>query len=191
MKKLMILFSLFAFSVSAQIFVGKAQSYHADTYLSKQLFLKVNEYRKSLGELAFIWEENYYVTAKKQNDHLCDNGMWGHRTNVMPGTELIVGVCGIREELTPALYEMIIDSCMQQWKHSEWHHKVLKAPALTMTTTHYKIEVSNVKLNILLNKFGAISINVLDYGTYKNVYCIFQLGFYKDPYKNLETPYKG
>lgn len=191
MKCLLFLLGFMSFSVTAQIFVGKPQSYYEDKCLSKQLFLKVNEYRKSLGELAFIWEENYYVSAKKQNDYLCINGMWGHRTNIMPGTELIVGVCGIRQELTPALYEMIVDSCIQQWKHSEWHHKTLKAPILSATSTNYKIEVSGVNLNITLNKFGAISVNVLDYGTYKNVYCIFQLGFYKDPYKYLETPYKG
>jgi hypothetical protein len=191
MKKLTLLFSLVAFSVTAQIKVGKCQSYYADKQLSKQIFDSVNAYRNSLGEASYVWEENYYVTAKTQNDYLADNGLWGHRTNYMPGTELIVGVCGIRQEVTRDLYKMIIDSCIQQWIHSDWHHKTMKAPILTTTATNSKIEISGVILNIILNKFGAISINVLDYGTYKNIYCIFHLGFYKDPYKRLETPYKG
>lgn len=191
MKRLALLFVLISSTTIAQINVGKCKSYYADKQLAKQLFDSVNSYRKSLSEAPFIWEENYYVTAKTQNDYLANNGLWGHRTNYMPGTELIVGVCGISQDITIDLYKMIIDSCIQQWIHSDWHHKTMKAPILTMTATNCKIEISGVNLNIILNKFGAISINVLDYGTYKNIYCIFQLGCYKDPYKELERPYKG
>lgn len=203
MKRLLVILGFLSFSLHAQIFVGKCLSYHEDKQLAKLLFDYVNTYRNSLGESSYIWEENYYVTAKKQNDFLCANGMWGHRKESLYdrpliGTELIVSVTLYKDKFSPNIYNMIVDSCLRRWIHSDWHHEVLKAPLLSLNKTNHTIYITeperniyDVPLNIILSKFGAISVNVLDYGTYKMVDCIFQLGFYKDPYKLIESPYKG
>ena len=75
----------------------KQKSYSENKQLAKQIFDSINSYRKSLGQAAFIWEENYYVTAKTHNDYLNTNGLWGHRNNYQPGTELIVAVNNLSE----------------------------------------------------------------------------------------------
>jgi len=185
MKKLALLFSLVAFSVNAQIKVGKCQSYYADKQLAKQLFDLINAYRNSLGEASYIWEENYYVTAKTQNDYLADNGLWGHRTNYMPGTELIVAVNNLQITINSDVYSMLADSCLRQWKHSEFHHKILKTPILSKLQTSRTITVNNVNLNVRLCKYGAISVNILDYGDVKHISCILHLGYYNDPLKDM------
>jgi hypothetical protein len=186
MKKLALLFGLVAFSVNAQIKVGKCQSYYADKQLAKQIFDSINAYRKSLGQEPYVWEENYYVTAKKQNDYLADNGLWGHRINNVPGTELIVAVNNLRVPINSDMYSMLADSCLRQWKHSEFHHETLKTPILSKSQTSSTITVNNVNLNVLLCKYGAISVNVLDYGNVKHISCILHLGYYVDTNKWLE-----
>ena len=186
MKRLALLFVLISSTAIAQINVGKCKSYYEDKQLAKQIFDSINSYRKSLGEAPFVWEENYYVTAKTQNDYLANNGLWGHRTNNAPGTELIVAVNNLRESISVATYPMIADSCLRQWKHSEFHHEALKAPILSKNQTSYTISVNDVNLNILPCKFGAISINVLDYGNVKHVSCILHLGYYTNPNADLE-----
>jgi len=91
MKPLLVLLGFMSFSATAQIFIGNYISYYSDKQLSRQLFDSINAYRNSVGQKSIIWEENYYVTAKKHNDYLAQNGFWGHRNNGW-GTELIVGV---------------------------------------------------------------------------------------------------
>jgi len=185
MNKLALLFSLFTFFVNAQIKVGKCQSYYADKQLAKQLFDSVNAYRKSLGQESYIWEENYYITAKKQNDYLADCGLWGHRINYMPGTELIVAVNNLRISINPTVYSMLADSCLRQWKHSEFHHETLKTPILSKSQTSSTITINGVNLTVLLCKYGAISVNVLNYGDIKHISCILHLGYYNDPLKDM------
>ena len=184
MKKLAFIFSIVAFSLNAQVNVGKCKSFYEDKILAKQIFDSINSYRKSLGQGAFIWEENYYVTAKTHNDYLAKNGLWGHRNNWQPGTELIVAVNNLREPVTSALYSMIADSCLRQWKHSAPHNQALKSPLLTKTETGYSTTWDGVTFNATRSKYGAISVNVVDYGNVKHVSCILHLGYYTDP--NLE-----
>jgi hypothetical protein len=182
MKKLAFIFSIVAFSLNAQIKVESAKSFSEDKILAKQLFASINSYRNSIGVASYIWEENYYVTAKTHNDYLAKNGLWGHRRNETPGAELIVAVTLINNEtVTPELYAMLIDSCMNQWKHSEFHHEVLKAPILSKLQPTYIITVTDINLSILLTKYGAVSVNVVNHGKSKHVTCILHLGHYTDP----------
>lgn len=175
MKKLVLLLVLAAFSVNAQIRVDKCKSYHADKQLAIQLFDSVNSYRNSLGETAFIWNDNYYESAKVHNDYLASSGLWGH-TNKPVETELIVAVNNLKSNITPEIYNLIIDSCIRQWKHSEFHHKTMIAPARTKSKTEHVISITGIDLNITLCKYGAISVNIWEYDNYVHVVCIMQLG---------------
>lgn len=175
MKKLVLLFTLTAFSVNAQVRVDKCKSYHADKQLAIQLFDSVNSYRNSLGEASFIWNDNYYESAKLHNDYLASAGLWGH-TNKPVETELIVAVNNLKSNITPEIREMIIDSCIRQWKHSEWHHKTMIAPVWTKSKPGHVISITGINLNIRLSKYGAISVNILEYDNYSHVTCIMQLG---------------
>ena len=187
MKPLLVLLGFLSFSATAQIFIGNYISYYSDKQLSRQLFDSINAYRNSVGQKSIIWEENYYVTAKKHNDYLAQNGFWGHRNNGW-GTELIVGVTLTDYgNIDSKLYGLIIDSCIRQWQHSPAHHQSLIAPLLSSTQTSYKTKWDDVTFNAQCFKYGSVSVNVC-YGLrgdkrMKHITCILHLGAYTDPTK--------
>lgn len=174
MKRLLIVFLLLCNATIAQVHVDKCNSFLEDKQMAKQLFDCVNLYRNSLGEASFIWNELCYESAKQHNDYLATNGLWGH-TNQPVQTELIVAVNNIRQSITSDVQKMIVDSCIQQWIHSEWHHKTMIAPLATKTKTTHSISITGINLDILLSRYGAISVNVLRYANYVHVTCIMHL----------------
>lgn len=177
MKRLVLVFLLISNVGYVQIRVDKCNSFLEDKQLAKQLFDRVNLYRNSLGEASYTWNETCYESAKQHNDYLAANGLWGH-TNQPVQTELIVAVNNIRQSqqsITPDVQQMIIDSCIQQWIHSEWHHKTMIAPLATKTKTTHSISISGINLDIMLSKYGAISVNILRYANYVHVTCIMHL----------------
>jgi hypothetical protein len=192
MKCLLVILGFLSFSLHAQIFIGNYISYYSDKQLSRQLFDSINAYRNSLNQKSIIWEENYYVTAKKHNDYLAENGLWGHR-NEGVGTELIVCVTLSNYEIVDSkLYGYIIDSALRRWKHSYLHNDALIAPLLSSTQYTYKSAWGNGKLDALCFKYGAVSVNVC-YGLrgdkrMKHITCVLHLGAYTDTTKELSVP---
>lgn len=188
MKRLALLFVLINFNVNAQIKLPKkCNSYYEDKDLAKYVFTAANNYRNSIGERSFIWEDQYYITAKKWNDYLSTNSLWGHRNGdeytKMPGMELIVGVTLINmHSITIDSYKMIADSCIRQIIRSDFHHVSIISPLRSEMQTSQTVTVNNINIDILLVKYGAISANVCIYDDYIMITCIIHLGYYHNPW---------
>jgi uncharacterized protein YkwD len=182
MKNLIILFSLIVFSIKAQYKIPN--SVKEDKELSKYIFNTVNSYRDSIGVKPYIWTDYWYYSAKKWNDEVSNTGKWGHNRGPewenFKGTELIVAVPVIKN--CDNNYKFIADSALNQWLHSPYHVGPIKAVRQEkIGDTAAMSWGSDLTINsVLLSKYGAISANILDYGTHKMIYIIFQLGQYSN-----------
>jgi len=192
MKKLVVIFSLVAFNLNAQVSTPKCSSYTENKKLGQVIFNTVNNYRKSLNESPFLWSEYWYESSLKWNNHLAKNAQWGHRNGPewlwTNGNELIVGMTIPNlDAIDESMYQYIADSCLQQWIHSPMHHAGLKAPIRTIKQTSCLQDNDgdgkNEPFSVELCKYGAISVNINRYSNIKGysdftiVQCIMHLGF--------------
>ena len=208
MKKLITIVCFFSFSIKAQVIswntttvrsivkttsnspipVPDIVNFLENKELAKYMFNSVNEYRNSIKQESFIWEEHYYGTSVKWNNYLSSNSLWGHRNSneiygAGEGSELIVGLTlGGHPKITTDLYKMIADSCVMQWIHSPPHFAVLTSPIKTKDKNSAPIDWDGKgsMLNMILVKYGAISININRYKDFTVVQCIFHLGDEKE-----------
>ncbi len=186
MKKLVVIISLIAFNLNAQVSTPKCSSYTENKKLGQTIFNTVNSYRKSLNESPFLWSEYWYESSLRWNNHLSKNAQWGHRNgpawNGLNGSELIVAVTIPNTSVIDEnMYQYIADSCLQQWIHSPMHHAGIKAPIRTIKQTSCLLDLNgDGKLEIFpvqLCKFGAISVNINRYSHYTIIQCIMHLGY--------------
>jgi hypothetical protein len=189
MKTLFIFITIFITSVLfSQVKTEKCQSFYEDKELGKLLFNTVNEYRTTLKQSPYVWSDHWYGTSLKWNNHLAQNGLWGHRNGPewtgIGGSELIVAITlPNKTEVNKENYKLIVDSCLNQWIHSPMHHAMIKAPIKTNTKESEKLDLTGdgiLDIDVMLVKFGGISANVNRYKTYTIVQFIFHLGYYVD-----------
>jgi uncharacterized protein YkwD len=183
MKKLVVLlFPFISFYSTSQYAIPL--SVKEDKELSKYVFNYINQYRDSIGVKPYIWTDFWYTSAKKWNDEVSNTGKWGHNRGDawknFKGTELIVAVPLINEKDNN--YKFIADSALNKWLHSPYHVGVIIANRQEKVGDTATMKWANdiTIESVLLSKYGAISSNILDYGTHKMVYIIFQLGQYSD-----------
>jgi len=182
MRLLVILFSLVVFQLKGQYKIPNNVT--EDKELSKYIFNTINEYRDSIGVKPYIWTDYWYFSAKKWNDEVSYNGKWGHNRGFgwenFKGTELIVAVPVISDKDNN--YKFIADSALNKWLHSPYHVGVIIANRQEKIGDTASLPWgSDITIeSVLLSRYGAISSNILDYGTHKMVYIVFQLGQYSD-----------
>jgi hypothetical protein len=181
MKKVWLVLTLSLASTIAYSQYKIPLSVTEDRDLSKYIFDYVNQYRATIQEKPYIWTDFWYNSAKKWNDYTAYNGKWGHNRGPgwenWHGVELIVAVPIINS--SDNNYKFIADSALQQWLHSPYHKSGIECPLMEKLGDRSPQQFGSASLsNVFLTKYGAISANILDYGTYKQIRIIFQTGFY-------------
>jgi uncharacterized protein YkwD len=181
MKKVAFLFFtlIFSFLSSAQYEIP--QSVTEDKELSKYIFNYINSYRDSIGVKPYVWTDFWYLSAKKWNDEVSNNGKWGHNRGpgweLFKGQEMIVAVPILSERDNN--YKFIADSALQQWLHSKYHISGIISPRQEKIGDTATVQFGDNQVSgVLLCKYGAISVNILTYANYKIAYVIFHLGYY-------------
>jgi hypothetical protein len=183
MKKLIIssLFALLSASIYSQSRIPLSVT--EDKELSKYVFNHINVYRSSLPQKPFIWTDFWYNSAKKWNNEISTTGVWEHNQGKewenFKGQEMIVAVPIMSE--TEDNYKFIANTALTKWLQSKYHVSGIVAPRQERVGDTGTVQFGDINVSdVLLCKYGAISVNIIKYPNYKIAYIVFQLGYYEN-----------
>ncbi len=154
-----------------------------DKQLSKYVFDHINSYRATLPQKPFIWTEFWYNSAKKWNNRVSTTESWGHNRGKewedFKGQEMIVAVPIL--SAAEDNYQHIAENALRKWLQSKYHVSGIVAPRQERVGDTGTVQFGDSKVSdVLLCKYGAISVNIIKYPNYKIAYIVFQLGYYQN-----------